>query len=47
MELDVYTLMYVVFAALGVTMVYVVAGQKIRHLMHLDRTSHAGRASAA
>jgi hypothetical protein len=48
MEFDVYTLMYVGFAVLGLALAYVVAGQKLQHLMRLGRkTSQADPAAAA
>jgi hypothetical protein len=49
LQLDVYTLMYALFAALGIALAYVIAGQRVKQLMHLRRkTSRStGQASAA
>jgi len=48
LELDVYTLMYGIFAALGLASAYVVVGQRIRHLMHFgNKASNTGHAEAA
>jgi len=48
MELDIYTLMYVGFAALGLALAYVVAGQRIRHLMHIGgKASQHGQTAAS
>ena len=48
MELDVYTLMYALFAALGIALVYVIAGNKMKQLMHrIHKTHHTDQATAA
>jgi len=47
LELDVYTLMYALLATLGIAMAYVIAGQRIKHLMHLGRKTSNLRGQAA
>lgn len=48
MELDVYTLMYVGFAALGLALAYMVAGQRIKQLMHIGgKAAQHGQAAAS